>query len=287
MGENDADLERAIGVRFRDRTYFVTALTHRSYLHEHPAETIEANERLEFLGDAILQFIVAEMLFRRFPDAAEGELTELRALLVSTTGLAAVAEELGLHRYVRASRGVLGSHEATSPPTIRTGAVSERGRPRILAGAIEALIAAVFVDQGIAEARSVAERLIAPRVATVLRDVHTANVKGRLQEFVQARNGETPRYFVVDRDGPVHAERFAVEVRVGQTTLGRGEGIGKRAAELVAARQAIASIEDGSTLDFANTGVVPISSDAISNGDLASITRALPRRSFGDDEAEE
>ena len=227
---DEADLARILGVQFREPTRLTEALTHRSYLHDHPGTVGEANERLEFLGDAILQFVVAELLCDHFPHAPEGELTALRALLVSTTALADVAERIGLHRYIRASGG--------------EGSLAGRGRPRILAGTIEAIIAAVHQDRGIRAARAVAMRLVRPRLDAAAREVHTANVKGRLQEQIQAETGETPRYVIVSRDGPVHAERFRVEVRAGvgdrDRVLGEGEGTGKRAAEQAAARDALA-----------------------------------------------
>lgn len=225
---DEADLARLLGVRFRDPTRLTEALTHRSYLHDHPATATGANERLEFLGDAILQFVVAEMVCARFPLAAEGELTALRALLVSTAALADVAERLGLDRFIRASGG--------------EGSLAGRGRARILAGTVEAIVAAVHLDGGIRGARAVAMRLLRPRLAAAATDLHTANVKGRLQEHVQAETGTTPRYVIVRRDGPVHAERFHVEVRAADRVLGEGEGTGKRAAEHAAARDALARL---------------------------------------------
>ena len=225
---DEADLARVLGVRFRDPKRLTEALTHRSYLHDHPGTAGEANERLEFLGDAILQFVVAEMLCTRFPLAPEGELTALRALLVSTAALADVAERLGLDRFIRASGG--------------EGSLAGRGRPRILAGTVEAIIAAVHLDGGIRTARAVVMRLLRPRLDAAANDLHTANVKGRLQEHVQAESGETPRYVIVSRDGPVHAERFRVEVRATDRVLGEGEGTGKRAAEHAAARDALARL---------------------------------------------
>ncbi len=222
---DEADLARLLGVRFRDPARLTEALTHRSWLHDHPGATGEANERLEFLGDAILQFLVAEMLCQKFPSAPEGELTALRAILVSTTGLAVVAEHLGLDQHVRASRG--------------EGSLGGRGRARILAGTVEAIVAAVHLDQGIRGARTVVTRLLRARLQDASSEVRTANVKGRLQEIVQADSGDTPRYVVVARVGPVHAERFRVEVWASDRVLGEGEGTGKRAAQQAAARDAL------------------------------------------------
>lgn len=222
---DEAELARLLGVRFRDPSRLGEALTHRSYLHDHPGAAGQANERLEFLGDAIFQFVVADLLCRHLPTSPEGDLTALRAVLVSTAGLAEVAEGIGLDRFIRASRG--------------EGSIGGRGRARILAGTVEAVVAAVFLDGGIRAARAVVTRLLRPRLDAAMREARTANVKGRLQELVQAGSGVTPRYVVVSRDGPVHAERFLVEVRASERILGTGEGTGKRAAEQAAARDAL------------------------------------------------
>jgi ribonuclease-3 len=221
-------LEEALGLKFRDVAIIRQAFTHRSYLHEHPEAELQSNERLEFLGDAIVHFVVADELFRRYPQAQEGELTALRAALVCTPSLARIAEGLDLASYVRASRG-----EAT---------LHGRGRQSILADALEALVAAVYLDLGLASAVEVVRRLIGPQIEPAMEQLAAANVKGRLQELVQASEGLTPFYRVVERSGPVHAERFVVEVVAGDRVLGRGEGIGKRQAEQEAARQALARL---------------------------------------------
>ena len=229
---DEAMLADLLGIRFKDLRHLTVALTHRSYLHENTSDkpdVVVSNERFEFLGDAILQFVVADMLIKHFPDAPEGQLTALRALMVSTTGLAMVAEGIGLARFVRASRG--------------EGTLDGRGRLRILAGTVEAIVAAVYTDGGLRGARAVIRRLLEPRLAEIALELQSANVKGRLQELVQATNGHTPKYVVVTRDGPVHAERFGVEVRIGDDILGYGEGTGKRAAEQAAARDALASLD--------------------------------------------
>ncbi len=225
-------LAELLGVQFKNLGHLTVALTHRSYLHEKPPDRPDAtvsNEQFEFLGDAILQFVVADMLIKRFPDAPEGQLTALRALMVSTAGLAMVAEGIGLARFIRASRG--------------EGTLDGRGRPRILAGTVEAIVAAAYTDGGMRGARAVVRRLLEPRLAEIVLELQSANVKGRLQELVQATSGHTPTYVVVTRDGPVHAERFGVQVRSGDQILGYGEGTGKRAAEQAAARDALASLE--------------------------------------------
>lgn len=225
-------LERALGYTFSDPALLERALTHRSYTHEHPSELAETNERLEFLGDAIFQFFVSDALYRRFPDYPEGELTALRAAVVSTQSFAAVGETLELAEQVRVSRG--------------EAALEGRGRASILAGSVEAIVAAVYIDAGEAgpdAARALVERLVEPRIDAALSAEAPANVKGRLQELLQAERGVTPVYRVVDHDGPDHARRFEVEVLAGDKSLGRGQGIGKREAEHSAARAALAQLE--------------------------------------------
>ncbi len=230
MSPNTRDLrplEAALGLTFRNPDLLRQALTHRSYVHEHPEAGSETNERFEFLGDAILHFVAADELFHRYPEAPEGRLTTLRAALVSTVSLAALAESLELARYVRVSRG-----EAT---------LEGRGRRSILADALEAVVAAVYLDAGLEAAHALARRLLRQRMDEALR-LSEENVKGRLQELVQASQGVTPFYRVVERAGPEHAEQYVVEVVAGNQVLGRGRGLGKRQAERAAARRALAAL---------------------------------------------
>src|SRR5205823_1609329 len=222
-------LEETLGHRFANPDLLAQALTHRSYIYEHPEAGETNNERLEFLGDAVFHFLVADELFTRFPNAAEGELTALRAALVCTPSLAAIAEDLDLAGYIRASRG-----EAT---------LEGRGRQSILADTLEAVVAAVYRDAGTAAAHDLVRRLIVPRIEGAAAQRVLANAKGRLQERVQALEGLTPFYRVVERSGPVHAEHFVVEAMAGERVLGRGAGLGKRQAEQEAARQALAALD--------------------------------------------
>ena len=222
-------LEETLGYTFQDSAVLEQALTHRSYVHEHPEAGSATNERLEFLGDAILHFSVADELYSRFPDAPEGRLTALRAAVVCTSSLAAIAESLDLAAFLHVSRG-----EAT---------IDGRGRQSILADALEAVIAAVYQDGSLQQARDLVRRLVGPPIETAAEEQGTANVKGRLQEIIQAAEGVTPHYRVVNRSGPVHAEQFVVEVVAGERVLGRGEGIGKRQAEQEAARLALDALD--------------------------------------------
>ena len=226
-------LEAALGHVFRDPLLLRQALTHSSYHHEHPQDEVPANERLEFLGDAVFHFVAADVLYDAFPDAPEGRLTTLRAALVRTESLAAIAEDLDLAPYLRVSRG-----EST---------IDGRGRQSILADALEAVIAAVYKDAGLTRARTVVQRLLTPRIAAA--DPAAGNAKGRLQETIQAAEGITPFYRVVERSGPVHATEFVVEVVAGDRVLGSGQGIGKRQAEQRAAEHALHVLH---TLDAAD-----------------------------------
>ncbi len=228
--EDFSPLEEALGYTFRDSSLLRQALTHRSYAHEHPHAGVPVNERLEFLGDAIFHFLAADELFEAFPEAPEGQLTTLRAALVRTESLAAMAEDLALAGFVRVSRG-----EST---------IDGRGRQSILADALEAVVAAVYKDAGLTAARAVVRRLLRPRLATAGTGA-AANVKGRLQEWIQATEGVTPFYRVVEQSGPVHTAEFLVEVVAGDRVLGRGRGVGKRQAEQRAAEQALAELTAG------------------------------------------
>jgi ribonuclease III len=222
-----AELEGALGYAFRTPALLRQALTHRSFEHEHPADGVVANERLEFLGDAIFHFVAADEVFEAYPEAPEGRLTTMRAALVRAESLAAMAEELHLASFIRVSRG-----EST---------IDGRGRQSILADALEAVVAAVYKDSGLTAARALVRRLLRPRMGAARLGAAT-NPKGRLQELIQATEGVTPFYRVVERSGPVHATEFVVEVVAGERVRGRGQGIGKRQAEQRAAEQALASI---------------------------------------------
>jgi ribonuclease-3 len=208
-------------VRFRDRELLRQALTHSSFVHEHPGVTGGDNERLEFLGDAMIHGLAAEMLYDLNPEANEGELTVLRAGLVSTGALAATARRLGLGAHLRIGRGVE-----------RTGG---RELDSLLANSLEAVFGAVYLDRGIGALR----RLFRAEAAA---DLSAANHKGRLQEHSQARGLGTPEYRLVGREGPGHRPTYTVEVRVGGEPVGTGEARTRRAAEQAAAETALATL---------------------------------------------
>ncbi len=211
------------GLTFNDWALLDLALTHPSYRNEHPQVRAD-NERLEFLGDALLDFLAAEWLYRTAPELDEGEMTRWRARLVQGEQLARFADELGLEAVLRVGRG-----EAEA---------WERARTSILADAFEALLGALYLDQGLEAVRDfVVPRLARARAAWAAQGA-PVNPKTRLQEWTQARGLGTPRYRLLRREGPDHAPRFWVAVEVAGQEWGRGVGSSKRAAEQAAAEHA-------------------------------------------------
>ncbi|MBI2829886.1 MAG: ribonuclease III [Chloroflexi bacterium] len=217
-------LQKSLGVTFRDLSLLEQALVHSSYLNEYPGLGLVSNERLEFLGDAVLGLVIAEKLYRDFPEYSEGEMTRLRSALVRRETLASVARDirLGNHLY-------MGKGEESG---------GGRNKPRNLAGALEALIAAIYLEQGFEMAQEIVLRLFDGEIEKVTRG-EAINYKSQLQELVQAQGQPSPTYHVVEAAGPDHARKFTVEVRVGERVLGRGSGKSKKAAETEAARAAL------------------------------------------------
>lgn len=226
---NSAKLEVTLGLAFVDKSLLQRALTHRSYLNEHPNFGFEDNERLEFLGDAVLDFVTGEYLYHRFPELAEGPLTSLRSALVRRETLARFALRFDLGQYM-----LMGHGEAES---------GGRERPALLCAAFEALIGAIHLDQGLDAVRSVIEPLIEPETECILRDRSYKDAKSGLQELAQARLRRTPRYTTVAESGPDHAKEFTVEVRIGPEVYGRGRGPSKQHAAQAAAEEAFARLE--------------------------------------------
>jgi len=224
-------LQTRLGVQFKDLSLLQRALTHRSYLNEHPEHALEDNERLEFLGDAVLDFVAGAWLYNRFPEMDEGRLTRLRAGLVRTETLAEFAQ-----RYALGSTLLLGRGEAES---------GGRTRHKNLCGAFEALVGALYLDQGMTAARAFVEPLFGPALDNILNYAGDKDAKSLLQEWSQAELGLTPVYRTVASEGPDHAKRFTVAVMIGQTECGRGVGHSKQAAAQLAAQHALDAIEAG------------------------------------------
>ncbi len=224
-----AFLQRS-GLEFRDPVLLRTALTHSSYLNEHPALDWEDNERLEFLGDAVLDFLLAEYLYRRFPDAPEGELTVLRAALVRRETLSRLADQLDL-----GSALFMGHGEA------ETGG---RHRAATLCAAFEALIGALYLDRGMAAVMEFAVPLFERELQVAQAQVAGKDPKSRLQELAQGMLGVTPRYQTLRAHGPDHARIFTVGVFLGEKACGQGEGPSKQIAAQRAAAAALAHPEE-------------------------------------------
>jgi len=223
-----AELEARLGHSFRNAALCETALTHTSWVNEAGQPERSDNERLEFLGDAVLDLVVSDLLMRRFPDRREGDLSRARAALVSEPGLAQVAVALELGRFI-----LLGKGEE------RTGG---RGRPSILANALEALMGAIYVDAGFDAAAAVASRLFESRIEEV--DQHARlDYKSRLQERAQALWQTAPVYEVVAEEGPDHDKRFEVALSLAGRPYGRAIGRSKKEAEQGAAAAALEAIE--------------------------------------------
>ena len=218
-------LQETLGVSFHDLSLLEQAVVHSSYFNENPNYAPFSNERLEFLGDAILDFAIAEKLYQAFPGLTEGEMTKLRSALVRRDTLARVARAIRLGDFLYLGKG----EEASGG----------RHKPANLADALEAVIAAVFLDRGLSAAGDFILRLFAEELEKVVSRGAGIDYKSQLQELVQAEKQPTPTYRVLESTGPDHDRRFTVEVRVGGAVLGKGSGKSKKAAETEAARLAL------------------------------------------------
>ena len=228
-----AALQQTLGISFNDPSLLEQALVHSSYINENPGFVLTSNERLEFLGDAVLGLIVAEKLYQDFPHSDEGEMTRLRAALVRRNTLACMARTIKLGDYL-----YLGKGEETS---------GGRRKPANLAGALEAMIAAIFLDQDSTTTEEVILRLFNEELQKVASQGGGVDYKSQLQELIQAREQQTPAYQLVEAMGLEHDRRFTVEVRVGDTVLGKGSGKSKKAAETEAARTALEQLSTSFT----------------------------------------
>jgi len=220
------DLETAIGYRFKNITLLQNALTHSSYANEYWHNSLMSNERLEFLGDSILGMVVAEHLYRNFPDRPEGELTRMRADMVCEQALAKVADRLDLGTHL-----LLGHGEEQG---------GGRNRASILADAVESVIAASFIDGGMEAARSFIERFILCDVPVT--KLHNADYKTALQELVQQKKEQTIAYCLVRESGPDHNKEFVAAVSINGVVMGQGTGSSKKRAEQEAARNAMEAL---------------------------------------------
>jgi ribonuclease III len=218
-------LQERLGVELLNPALGLAALTHKSYCNEHRGDLTVDNERLEFLGDAVVDLVVSHRLMEKFPGADEGELSKLRALIVNEDALARVARELRVGELLRMGRG----EELTGG----------RDKSSVLADALEAVIAAVYLTQGLSGAMAVVDRHFADALSGVAEGRSGDDYKTRLQELMQSQGRAAPRYRVVAEEGPDHAKTFEIEVGVGGEVLGRATGRSKKEAEQAAARKAL------------------------------------------------
>jgi ribonuclease-3 len=221
--KNILELEDILNVHFKNKNHIKCALTHRSYLNEHPECIQEHNERLEFLGDAVLEFVVSENLFSKM-QKPEGEMTNLRAAIVRAENLADIAEEIGLERFLFLSKGEK----------------KDNGRAKryILANAFEAILGAIFVDGGIETARKFIEEKILSKLPKIIETKEIKDPKSRLQEFTQENFSTTPCYKVMQEWGPDHNKEFLVGASLVDRLVAQGKGFSKQEAEEAAARKA-------------------------------------------------
>lgn len=222
------ELQEKINYTFKNPGLLQNALTHSSYANEHREQGTLSNERLEFLGDSILGLVVAEHLYRMRPDLPEGDLTRIRAALVCETSLVEVAKSLDLGDFLRLGKGEM--------------AGGGRERPSIQADAVEAMLAAIYLDGGIGQARKLIDKFILARETE--KTAATRDYKTALQEMVQREGTKPLCYHLVEESGPDHAKRFKMEVRLSGETIGAGEGKSKKEAEQAAAKTAVLALEN-------------------------------------------
>jgi len=226
-------LQETLKISFNDLSLLEQALVHSSYINENPSFASVSNERLEFLGDAILGFVAAEKLYQDFPDLTEGEMTKLRSVLVRRDTLNRVARAIRLGDYLYLGRG----EEASGG----------RHKSANLAGALEAVVAAVFIDRGLALTREFVLKLLEAELQKVVKQGMVVDYKSQLQELTQSRYRSTPDYRLLEEVGPDHDKRFTVEVKAGDVVLGRGSGKSKKMAETEAARFALEQLSTNFT----------------------------------------
>lgn len=223
------DLEKKLEINFKDKNLLKSAFIHRSYLNEHPDEKLPHNERLEFLGDSVLGFVVSEHLFIEFPTHAEGDLTNFRSSLVNARTLAEVSKKLGLGDFLLLSKG----EEATGG----------RDRQYLLANTFEAFLGAIYLDGGIEPAKKLIHAVLIPKLSDIIDKKLYKDFKSAFQEVAQEKKNITPAYRVIEESGPDHNRTFKVGVFLGDELVGAGNGKSKQAAEQEAAAAALAKFE--------------------------------------------
>ena len=221
------ELEKIVGTSFNEKVHLLTAITHRSYLNEHREATQDHNERYEFLGDAVLELVVTDFLFQKYLEKPEGELTAIRAALVNTVSLSEAATKLGVNDYLLLSKG----------EERDTG----RARQYILANTFEALVGAIYLDQGYEAAKNFISDQLFDRTDTIVTKRLWQDPKSRFQELAQEHSNVTPNYETLSQEGPDHDRVFTVGVFLGSEKVAEGKGRAKQEAEQQAAENALAA----------------------------------------------
>lgn len=226
---NQAKVESVIKVKFKNSDLIKTAFTHRSYLNEHRRSKLEHNERLEFLGDAVLELVVTDFLYNKYPDEPEGVLTSWRSALVKTESLAELAETLDVGQYLLMSRG-----------EVKSGG---RERVALLANLMEAVIGAIYLDNGYDAARDFIAAHITVKLVDIIKQGSYIDAKSHFQELAQEQKGVTPSYDVLEESGPDHDKHFEVGAYLGKKLYGKGTGSSKQAAQQSAAESALKQLQ--------------------------------------------
>lgn len=225
---NLSKLEKDIGIKFKNTALYEQAFTHRSYLNEN-SDIDGHNERLEFLGDAVIELVVTDFLYHKFPEKPEGELTALRAALVRRNTLGEVGEELKFTDYLRMSKGESGN--------------TQKARAVILSNTLEAFVGALYLDKGIKVSNKFIDKFLHPRIKKIVEESHHIDAKSHFQEIIQERDGVTPHYKVEKSSGPDHDRTFEIGVYVGEKLIAKAKGSSKHEAETNAAAKALADLE--------------------------------------------
>jgi ribonuclease-3 len=229
--KNTASLEKAIGYTFKNKSLAEEAVTHKSFSHESQESNVPFNERLEFLGDAVLGVVISEYLFNNYRDYSEAKLSRIRSYVVQETALAEAAERLNIGANL-----LLGKGEEMS---------GGREKPSLLANVFEALLAAIYLDSGMENAREFTLRTLEPKILEYIDKSLVVDFKTKLQEVTQARFGMLPEYKVTTEKGPEHEKVFEVSVLINGERFGTGQGKTKKAASQMAAEESLQKIDQG------------------------------------------
>lgn len=225
MPKSISQLEKTLDIKFKNKDLLLEAVVHRSYINEHRGFKLDHNERLEFLGDAVLELIVTEYLFKKYPNP-EGDLTNWRASLVNSVSLTEVSKRIDLEKYMLLSKG-----EAQDK--------SKKARDSILANAVEAIIGAIYLDQGIRASTKFINRFFISKLDYILENKLFEDPKSTFQEMAQDKTGITPHYKVLSETGPDHNRHFKIGVLLKKETIAIGEGSSKQEAQVAAAQKAL------------------------------------------------